>query len=321
MGLVSIEDIQLAASRVAATCLRTPMLPLAADTTRSGRSPLWIKAESLQPTGAFKLRGATNAIALLSPEQRAAGVVTHSSGNHAQAVAFAAAAARVRATVVMPQGSPQLKIDRTRGWGAEVVLVHVDDRAERCQEIADRTGAEVIPPYDDPRVIAGQGTVGLEILEQVPDVDVVLVPVSGGGLLSGVATAIKYRHPRTKVIGVEPELAGDLAEGFALGERRVWPTDKTGRTMADGLRTPSVGQLNWAHIRAYVDDVVTVSEKAIVSAMRELATRSRLVVEPSGAVATAAYLEHGYRIPDGVTVAIASGGNVDLAAYAAALAE
>lgn len=321
MGLVSIEDIELAASRVAATCLRTPVLPLATDANRGERSPLWVKAESLQPTGAFKLRGATNAIALLSPERRAVGVVTHSSGNHAQAVAFAAAAARVHATVVMPEGSPQVKIDRTRGWGAEVVLVPVADRASRCQEIADRTGAEIIPPYDDARVIAGQGTVGLEILEQVPDVDVVLVPVSGGGLLSGIATVIKAKRPRTKVIGVEPELAGDLAEGFSLGERRVWSTEKTTRTIADGLRTPSVGELNWAHIRAYVDDVVTVSERAIVTAMRELAARSRIVVEPSGAVATAAYLEHGYRIPDGVTVAIASGGNVDLGAYAAALAD
>jgi threonine dehydratase len=243
--------------------------------------------------------------------KRAAGVVTHSSGNHAQAIAFAAAAAGVPATVVMPEGSPQVKVDGTRRWGAEVVLVPVTERASRCAEIAARTGAEVVPPYDDARIIAGQGTVGLEIVAQVPDVDVVLVPVSGGGLLSGVAVAVKALRPECMVIGVEPALAGDLAEGFAAGERRVWSTDQTTRTIADGLRTPSVGELNWEHVHRYVDDVVTVSEETILSAMREIVTRARIVVEPSGAVAAAAYVEHGDTLPRGTTVAIASGGNVD----------
>ncbi|MGI8954035.1 MAG: threonine ammonia-lyase [Nocardioidaceae bacterium] len=319
MSLISLEEIELAAARIADTCLRTPVLPVAVDTERTGGAPLWIKAESLQPTGAFKLRGATNAIAQLSPAQHAAGVVTHSSGNHGQAVAFAAAAAGTHATVVMPHGSPGVKIDGTRRLGAEVVLVPVEQRAGACQEIAERTGAAFVAPYDDARVIAGQGTIGLEILEQIPDVAVVLVPVSGGGLISGIGAALKLSRPDVAVIGVEPELAGDLAEGFAVGERRIWSTDATTRTIADGLRTPAVGELNWAHIRAYVDDVVTVSEDAIIAAMREIVTRTRVVVEPSGAVAAAAYLERADAIPGGVTVAIASGGNVDPAVLASAL--
>ena len=200
-----------------------------------------------------------------------------------------------------------------------MVLVPVEQRAGACQEIAERTGAAFIAPYDDARVIAGQGTIGLEILEQIPDVAVVLVPVSGGGLISGIGAALKLSRPDVAVIGVEPELAGDLAEGFAVGERRIWSTDATTRTIADGLRTPAVGELNWAHIRAYVDDVVTVSEDAIIAAMREIVTRTRVVVEPSGAVAAAAYLERADVIPGGVTVAIASGGNVDPAVLASAL--
>lgn len=319
MSLISLEEIELAAARIADTCLRTPVLPVAVDTERTGGAPLWIKAESLQPTGAFKLRGAANAIAQLSPAQHAAGVVTHSSGNHGQAVAFAAAAAGTHATVVMPHGSPAVKIDGTRRLGADVVFVPVEQRAGACQEIAERTGAAFVAPYDDARVIAGQGTIGLEILEQIPDVAVVLVPVSGGGLISGIGAALKLSRPDVAVIGVEPELAGDLAEGFAVGERRIWSTDATTRTIADGLRTPAVGELNWAHIRAYVDDVVTVSEDAIIAAMREIVTRTRVVVEPSGAVAAAAYLERADAIPGGVTVAIASGGNVDPAVLASAL--
>lgn len=320
MALVPVHEIDLAASRIAATCLRTPVLPFAVDADRGAGSPLLLKAESLQPTGAFKLRGATNAIAQLTPAQRERGVVTHSSGNHGQAIAFAAAAAGISATVVMPQGAPVVKVDAVRRYGGEVVFVAPAQRSSRCAEIAERTGATIIEPYDDLRVIAGQGTVGLEILEQVPDVAVVLVPVSGGGLISGIATAIKSRKPGTKIVGVEPELAGDLAEGFSVGSRRVWSTELTGRTIADGLRTGSVGLQNWEHIRAYVDAVVTVSEKAIISAMREIAERCRLIVEPSGAVATAAFLEKSDRIPRGVTVAIASGGNVDMDLFTSAWA-
>lgn len=308
MTLVEIEAIEAAAKAVADTCLRTPVLPFGAEAERGA---LWLKAECLQPTGAFKLRGATNAVAGLSAAQRAAGVVTHSSGNHGQAVAFAATAAGVHATVVMPDGAAQVKIDATRRWGGEVVMVPVEERESACRAIAERTGGEVIPPFDDDRIVAGQGTVGLELVEQVPDVSTVLVPVGGGGLISGVATAVKRLRPQVRVVGVEPRLAGDLAEGFAAGRRVTWSTDLTTRTIADGLRGGGVGQRNWAHIRAYVDDVVMVSEEAIRASMGQIAERCRIVAEPSGAVATAAYLEHGAGLPGGTTVAIVSGGNVD----------
>lgn len=308
MTLVEIQDIEAAGRAVAGTCLRTPVLPFGAD---GGRGALWVKAECLQPTGAFKLRGATNAVAGLSAAQRAAGVVTHSSGNHGQAVAFAATVAGVEATIVMPEGAAQVKVDATRRWGGEVVMVPVDERESTCRAIAGRTGAEVIPPFDDERIIAGQGTVGLEVVDQVPGVSAVLVPVGGGGLISGVAAAVKSLRPEVRVVGVEPELAADLAEGFAAGERVAWPTELTTRTIADGVRIPRVGDLNWEHIRAHVDDVVTVSEEAILASMAQIVERCRVVAEPSGAVATAAYLEHAADLPEGTTVAIVSGGNVD----------
>lgn len=316
MTLVEIEAIESAAKAVADTCLRTPVLPFGAE---AGAGALWLKAECLQPTGAFKLRGATNAIAGLTAAQRDAGVVTHSSGNHGQAVAFAATVAGVRATVVMPQGAAQVKIDATRRWGADVVMVEVEDRESTCREIAERTGAEIVPPFDDPRIVAGQGTVGLELIEQVPDVSTVLVPVGGGGLISGIAAAVKRLRPEVSVIGVEPELAGDLAEGFAAGHQVAWSTDQTTRTIADGLRGRAVGDLNWQHIQTFVDDVVTVSEDAIHVTMGQIAERCRIVAEPSGAVATAAYLERGSDLPGGTAVAIVSGGNVDRGLLASAL--
>lgn len=316
MTLVEIEAIEAAAKSVADTCLRTPVLPFGAE---DGRGALWLKAECLQPTGAFKLRGATNAIAGLSEAQRAAGVVTHSSGNHGQAVAFAATAAGVHATVVMPDGAASVKVDATRRWGGEVQMVPVDERESACRSVAQRTAAEIIPPFDDDRIIAGQGTVGLEIVEQIPDVSTVLVPVGGGGLISGVATAVKRLRPEARVVGVEPALAADLAEGFTSGKRVTWATDRTTRTIADGLRGAAVGERNWQHIRAYVDDVVTVSEDAIHVSMGQIARRCRVVAEPSGAVATAAYLEHGAALAGDTTVAIVSGGNVDPKLLAAAL--
>ena len=308
MTLVEIEDIEAATKVVADTCLRTPVLPFGAE---RDRGTLWLKAECLQPTGAFKLRGATNAVAGLSAEQRVAGVVTHSSGNHGQAVAFAATAAGVHATVVMPDGAAQVKVDAVRSRGGEVVMVPVTERVSTCRKIAERTGAEIIPPFDDERIIAGQGTVGLEIVDQVADVAAVLVPVGGGGLIAGVAAAVKQLRSDVRVIGVEPELAGDLAEGFSSKRHVTWSTDLTTRTVADGLRGAAVGERNWPHIETYVDDVVTVSEDAILATMGQIAERCRIVAEPSGAVATAAYLEHGADLGRGTTVAIVSGGNVD----------
>ncbi|MFD1824983.1 threonine ammonia-lyase [Mumia zhuanghuii] len=305
--LVTLSDIEHASERIASTCLRTPVVPLVQP---DGDVPLWLKAESLQPTGAFKLRGATNAVAVLDTAQRQRGVVTHSSGNHAQAVAYAARAAGVRATIVIPENAPSLKVEATRRWGAEIVIVPPSERLARAEQIAAETGAVLIPPYDDPDVIAGQGTVGLEIVEQVADLGTVLVPVSGGGLVSGIAAAVKALRPDVRVIAVEPELAGDLAEGWAAGERRVWSVADTSRTVADGLRTDSVGVLNWAHVQAFVDDVVTVSEDEILAAVGTVVRGSRLVVEPSGAVAAAAVLAGRVGPVAGTTVAVASGGNV-----------
>ncbi|HEU0287945.1 MAG TPA: threonine/serine dehydratase [Nocardioidaceae bacterium] len=315
--LVGLADVQAAAGRIGTTCVRTPLLAAGPDDDVLG---LRVKPESLQATGAFKLRGATNAIALLDDDARRAGVVTHSSGNHGQAVAYAARAAGVACTVVIPDNAAALKIAATKRWGARVLTVPVAERETAANAIVEETGAALIPPYDDARVIAGQGTVGLEIAAGATDLDTVLVPVSGGGLIAGVATAIKALSPKTRVIGVEPELAGDLAEGFAAGRHVAWPVELTARTIADGLRIETVGDLPWAHIQAYVDDVVTVSESAITDAMRLLARRSRLVVEPSGAVATAGWMTHPDPASLGRSVAIVSGGNVDPAVFAEVIA-
>lgn len=303
--------MQAAAGRIVGDVLRTPVVCAGPDL-----AGLRLKAESLQPTGAFKLRGASNAIALLDAARRAAGVVTHSSGNHGQALARAASRSGVRCTVVMPETSVQAKIDATRAWGAHVELVPEAHRGTACADIAARTGATVVPPYEDVAVIAGQGTVGLEICEQVPDVETVLVPVGGGGLISGVAVAVRGLLPHARVVGFEPEVAGDAAASFAAGERVTWPVERTASTVADGLRAPGLGAINFEHVRALVDAVLTVSEQQILAAVRLIAHRARLVAEPSGAVTTAGYLAHAEAQGFGRTVAIVSGGNVDAAAYA-----
>jgi threonine dehydratase len=268
---------------------------------------LWIKPESLQPTGAFKLRGATNAVLQLG---RTAGVVTHSSGNHAQALAYAARAAGLPATVVMPENAVQAKIDATRALGAHVRLVPVAQREAAAQALADERNLTMIAPYDHPHVIAGQGTVGLEIVEDRPAVDVVLVPVGGGGLAAGVAVAVKALRPQAAVIGVEPELAADAQESLRRGERVRWDPASTARTAADGVRHAVVGELTWPHLQRYLDAIVTVSEQEISAAVEFLAARYRLVAEPSGALSTAAYLFRGADLPPGETVAVVSGGNV-----------
>ncbi len=300
-------EIQAAADRIGGSICRTPLLRT--DLGRPG-APLFVKAECLQFGGSFKLRGALNAVALLGPDERARGVVTHSSGNHAKALARAASAAGIRATIVMPAQAPEVKRLATLAQGASVVLVDMADREAAVAAIQADTGAVFIPPYDDPAIIAGQGTVGLEILADLPDLSTVLVPVSGGGLVSGVAVAIKAQLPGSRVVAVEPELAGDLADGFSSGERVVWDTALTGRTIADGLRTACVGELNWRHIQALVDDVITVTDDEIRSAMRAVVLGARLVCEPSGAVAVAGFRAHPEVVGPGPTVAVVSGGNV-----------
>ncbi len=313
--LVTLDDVRAAAVRVVGSCLRTPLLPA----RWGGNGATWVKPESLQPTGAFKLRGATNAVAWMSSTQRARGVVTHSSGNHGSALAYAARQVGVAVTVVVPHGAPQVKVDRIAAVGAELVRVDPADRATVCAEIAERTGAVEIPPYDHPHVIAGQGTVGLEIAEDLPDVQTVLVPVGGGGLISGVAVALRSLVPGVRIIGCEPELAGDAAASLRAGHRQVLPVADAARTVADGLRATALGELTWPHVQALVDDIVTVEESAIAAAVRVLAAGSRLVAEPSGAVAAAALLTRSDRLPGGRTVVVMSGGNVDPRWYAETL--
>ncbi|MBM0226769.1 MULTISPECIES: threonine/serine dehydratase [Micromonospora] len=313
MELISIDDVRAAADDIAGTVVRTPLLPAPWD------GELWLKPESLQPVGSFKLRGATHAVARLDPATRARGVVTHSSGNHGQALAYAARAAGVPCTVVVPAGAPPVKVDRIRALGAEVRLVPPARRLAEAERIAADTGAALVPPFDDRRVIAGQGTIGLEIVADLPDVDVVLVPVGGGGLASGVATAVPALRPSALVIGVEPLLAADAKESLAAGEVVVWDVERTYRTSADGLRT-HLSALTLAHLRDRLDGIVTVTEEEILAATGRLVRDARLVAEPSGAVALAARLSHRDELPAGRTVAVVTGGNVDPARLASVLA-
>jgi len=285
---------------------------------------LWVKAEGLQPIGSFKLRGAFNKIAQLSAAERARGVITYSSGNHAQGVAYSARALGAKAVIVMPSNAPPVKVRATQALGAEIVIVGPGtvERKVRAEELAAEFDYVIIPPYDDRDIIAGQGSCGLEIVDDRPEVDLVLVPVGGGGLLSGVAAAVKLTRPGARVIGVEPELASDAAESFKAGVIVSFTGDQTGRTAADGLRTQSVGALNFAHLQAYVDDIVTVTEAEIREAMRRIIFATRLVPEPSGAVAVAAALFRREQLPRArETVAILTGGNVEPALLRSVLDE
>jgi len=304
--LVSVDAIEAAADRIAGVAVRTPLLPCPwADPDR----PLWLKPENLQPVGAFKIRGAFNAIARLDDAQRSRGVVAYSSGNHAQAVAYAAKVFGIEAWIVVPVDTPSVKVEATRAHGAEVVLSAVGEREAVAAEVVQRTGATLIPPFDHVDVIAGQGTIGLEIVADLA-ADLVLVPVSGGGLISGIAVAVKAKSPSTQVWAVEPELAADTAASLAAGELTPWSVADRNRTIADGLRSqPSA--LTFAHQRSLVDGIVTVSEDEIRRAVTTIARNSRLIAEPSGAVATAAYLFRGDELPRGRTVAVVSGGNMD----------
>lgn len=314
--LLSIDDVRAARERIAGRALRTPLVEL----TGTG---LTLKAESLQPTGAFKLRGATSAVQALDADQRARGVVSDSSGNHAQAVAYAAAQAGVAATIVMPDYAPQVKIDATRARGAEIVLVGGarSEQARVAAEMAAERGLVHIPPFDHPHVIAGQGTCGLEIAEDMPDVDLVLAPVSGGGLISGLAIALKALLPHVRIVGVEPEVVNDAQRSLRSGEVVANPADAGMKTQADGLRVDQLGRLTWPHIRALVDDIVTVSEDEIIDAIRVVARSARLVSEPSGAVSVAAWLHHRDELgPASRPVAVLSGGTVDPALFARAVA-
>jgi len=318
--LISLGTIRAAAARIAGIAIKTPLVqaPYPGLADRGSGKQIWLKAESLQPIGSFKLRGAANKILQLTPEEIRRGVITFSSGNHAQGVAYAAREVGAKAVIVMPSNAPAIKKAATLALGAEVVEVGVasSERLAKSQELVEKHGYIVIPPYDDEAIIAGQATCGLEIIESIPDVDLVLSPVSGGGLLSGTATAVRLGNtgkagPNTIVVGVEPELAGDASESFRKGEIVTWPAELTSRTIADGLRTQSVGVRNFAHIQAYVDRIITVTEAEIRAAVRAIVATTRLVPEPSGAVTTAALLFHADELPEyRKAVAIVSGGNV-----------
>jgi len=273
-----------------------------------------LKLENLQPIGAFKLRGAYNKIASLSPEERARGVIAYSSGNHAQGVAYAARALHTKAVIVMPGNAPAIKLEATAALGAEIVKVGPgsSERQQKAEELAAQHGYAIVPPYNDEKIIAGQGTMGLEILEDMPSVETVLVPVGGGGMISGVAAAIKLSRPSVKVIGVEPALAADAQASFRSGRVVNLPAEEVTRTMADGLRTQSIGAINFEHMRTFVDDIVTVSEDEIGQAMRRLAANPKTVAEPSGAVAVAGFLFRDKELPRGtIHVAVISGGNIE----------
>ena len=314
--MVTLNDIRQAQERLRGIAVRTPLLEFRIHEGRlpSDSDKLYLKLENLQPIGAFKLRGAYNKIASLTAAELKRGVITYSSGNHAQGVAYAARALGAKAVVVMPGNAPSGKRDATAALGAELVLVGPSslERQQKAEELASHYGYIVIPPYNDELIIAGQGTMGLEILEDLPQVESVLVPVGGGGMISGIASAIKLSNPAVQVIGVEPELAADAQASFRSGKLVEFPAEDVCRTAADGLRTQSLGPITFEHIRCYVDDIVTVSEYEITQAMRVLASDSRTVAEPSGTVAVAAFLFHRSDLPPtSINVAVISGGNIE----------
>jgi threonine dehydratase len=308
--MVTLQDIQQARSLLSKVTVRTPLVLCRLADDRQ----IYVKPENLQPIGSFKLRGAYNKISSLTPEQRARGVVAHSSGNHAQGVAFAARALGVKATIVMPKTAPRVKLDATRALGAEIVLVGPasEERIAKAEELEKEQGLIAVPPYNDEKIIAGQGTIGLEILEDMADVDLVLAPVGGGGLISGIATAIKESNPKARVVGVEPEFAADAQASLRSGKIQSISGESALRTAADGLRSQSIGEINFEHIRKYVDDIVTVTEEDIRRAMHRLLFSARVLAEPSGAVTTAAAMFHAEELPASrKIVAVVTGGNVE----------
>ena len=310
MTFVTLDDIRAARDRISGVARVTPTIDVSAIAGR----PLFLKCESLQPGGAFKIRGAYNMIAQLAPADRARGVITYSSGNHGQAVAISARAVGVPAVVVMPTTAPAVKVEGAKSFGAEVVFAGTTTlhRRAKAEEIAADRGLTMVPPFDHAWIIAGQGTLGLEILDQCPDVRTVLAPVGGGGLVSGVAAAVKQARPDVAVVGVEPSGAASMKNAIDAGEVRT--LDRVA-SMADGLMAVRPGDLNFAHVRRFVDRIVTVEEDEIAGALRWLFREAKLVAEPSGAVTVAAALREdaGFTPP---VVAIVSGGNLDPSVFA-----
>jgi threonine dehydratase len=307
-ALVGLPDIEAAANGLRAVAIRTPLIP-SDPLSEHANAPCWLKPENLQRGGAFKFRGAYTFLSRLSAEERARGVIAPSSGNHAQAVALAARIYGVPATVVMPTTVTPAKRVGAERLGARIVLAGTttQHRMERALELMSAEGLTLVPPFDHPWIIAGQGTTGLEIVDDMPSVRTVIVPVGGGGLSSGVATAVKLRSPSTRVIGVEPAGAPKLTRARAAGGP---VTLESSHSIADGLLAVRIGALNFEHHQAYLDDVLTVTDADTVRAMRFLLDRSKLVVEPSGAITVAALLAGVVR-PAGPTVCLLSGGNIE----------
>ena len=304
--MITLSDIQDAAARVRAIARVTPLL----DVSSIAGRPLLLKCESMQPGGAFKIRGAYNMVARLTPEQRRRGVVTFSSGNHGQAMALAARELGAPAVVVMPTTAPQIKVDGARSFGAEVIFAGTTsmDRKTRAEEEAAARGLTMVPPFDHEWIIAGQGSLGLEILEQRPDVELILVPVGGGGLLAGVAAAVKQSKPSVRVIGVEPAGAAAMKASLQAGHAVTLPSTAS---IADGLMPVRPGDLTFAHAQKFVDEVITVDDEQIIDAVLWLFANAKVVAEPSGAATVAAALA-GTIQTTGPVVAIVSGGNIGL---------
>ncbi len=314
------EDVRAAAARIAGHVVRTPVLRNA-ELDRVTGGTIVLKAEPLQRTGSFKLRGATNALLQLNGAERARGVVAHSSGNHGQAIACAAAALGMAATIVMPKDAPLVKVESTRRWGATIVFYDRarDDREAMSRGIAERTGAALVPPFDHPQVIAGQGTVGLELLQDAGlDLDAMLVCTGGGGLAAGCALAAEGLSPATEVFAVEPEGADDTARSLRSGQREV--NAPGGSTLCDALLSPQPGLLTFALNRARLAGGVVVSDDAVLAAMAFAFLHLKIVVEPGGAVALAALLSGRFPARGRTVGAVLSGGNVDAALFARALA-
>ena len=320
---IGFDDVRQAAQRLAGVAHRTPVLRSRQADERSGAS-VFFKCENLQRMGAFKFRGAYNALARFTPEQRRAGAIAFSSGNHAQAVALAAPLLDMRSVIVMPQDAPQSKLDATRGYqqgmaGSEVVLYdrYREDREALCRQLADERGMTMVPPFDHPDVMAGQGTAALELIEDAGALDALLVCVGGGGLIAGCAVAAKQLLPGVAVWGVEPEAGNDTQLSLQRGQ--IVRID-TPQTIADGAQTQSSGQLSFPVIQALVAGVLTVSDAQLVQTMRFFASRMKLVVEPTGCLAAAALLEGAIDLRGQRVGVIVSGGNVDLPRLAALLA-
>ena len=316
-SIVSLEEIRAARDLVAGRLVRTPLLAVDLP-PRAGRpaastatTRIWLKAENLQRTGSFKPRGVLNTLRHLTPEQKRRGLITISAGNHAQALAYAAAVEGLRALVVMPESASPTKVAATRGYGAEVVLHGTTQQAlDKMHDLRESRGLTLVHPYDDPLVIAGQGTVGLEILEDLPEVDLVVVPVGGGGLISGVAAAVKQSRPSARVVGVEPEGAPTVTEALRAG--RPVRLERIA-TIADGLTAPVAGQHTLAHVQALVDEVVLVTDDEIAEGVRAVVRHAKLIAEPAGAAGVAALLAGRVTVPPGARAAVVvSGGNVDL---------